>query len=159
PENRAAERQQQTLDQELTYQPPPRSAQRRADRHLLLTGCGARQKHVGDIAASDEQQKRNRRRDGVQGLAKLAYQAVDPAYGLDAEVLRIVARITLRQPPQDDLRIGLRLLDADAWLELGLKIPVIAARLSVGAIHGLGHPDIGAELGEAHGHDADERHR
>ena len=70
-ERRAAERKQQALDQQLTHEQPSAGAERRADRHLLLARCGAREQHVRDVGARDEQQHAHRREQRVQRRPEL----------------------------------------------------------------------------------------
>ena len=53
---RAAEsRQQHALRQQLARQSPPRRAEREPDRDFALTGRRARERHVGDVGARDQE--------------------------------------------------------------------------------------------------------
>src|SRR5215510_7099850 len=157
--NRSAEREQQTLGQQLADQSHPAGAQRRANRHLFLTRRRARQQHVGHITARDQQQQADGGGDRVKRLAKLPDQAVNPTDDLDAEVLGIVVGIDLRQPPRYQLYIGLRLLGGDAGLQFRLKHPEIAVGARVAALYRPDYPNVRAQLGEARRHDPNQRRR
>src|SRR5262249_196185 len=107
----------------------------------------------------DQQQQTYSSGDRVERLAKLPDQAINPTDDVDTEVLGIVIGIYLRQPPGDQLYIGLRLLVSDAGLQFRLEHPVIAVGARIAALHRTDDPDVCAQLGEAWRHNPNQRRR
>ena len=61
PQHRAADRQQNALDQQLPHHPPPAAAQSRANREFADPPGHPRELHVGHVGASDQQHESHRR--------------------------------------------------------------------------------------------------
>ena len=80
---------------------PKRFTKRGADRHLLVAGRGARQQHVGDVGARDQEQQPDGGGEHQQGLLERADHTVGVAAGLDRETLRKVLRILLGETLRD----------------------------------------------------------
>ena len=91
PGNEAAERQQRALDEQLPDDAAAAGADGGANRDLALAGGRARQQHVGDIAAGNDQQQADRAEQRVEHAAELAHDPVDDR-DAEAESGRVVLR-------------------------------------------------------------------
>ena len=81
--DRAGQREQAGFGQQVRHDAQPAAAERRPKRHLPLTRRRARQQHVGDVAAGDEQQQDDRAEQREQHVAEAADDAVAQVEHLD----------------------------------------------------------------------------
>ena len=159
----AGERQQQALHQELADELPPARAERRLDRHLLLSGRGAREQQVRDVRARDQQHEAHEPLEDDERLLEAIPQVGLPARGRDEqerllqealprvrELLEELAKefLLLALPIQHAQR-GLRLFHRHAGLQAPEHVePGVTLVLELvpggrdGRLHHHGHPQV-----------------
>ena len=106
----ASERQQQALDHELPQDPAAAGAEGRTNGQLTFTGGGPRQNHIGDIAARDQHEQRDRRQGGEEHTAKIADDRRDDVHDLDVKPLGVLLWMEACAPGCNDIELGLSLL-------------------------------------------------
>ena len=146
--------QHQALDEQLPNQQPAAGPERRPDGHLFLARGRAREQHVRDVGARNQQQNAHRRKKRVQRRPELANEPVNPAHDVDGELGRIVVGIDLRNPARDDVHFRGGLLERDPPLQLRLKHDVATLLRRIRTVDRHGLPEIGALLRETRRHHA-----
>ena len=106
----AQAREQQALDQQLTHDLEPRRAEREADGDLRLPRRGARQQHVRDVGAGDQQHEADRDEQHRQAEPRVADDAL-----LERHHLHVA--VGVRDTP---LRGGAVTTSTSAWAAAGL---------------------------------------
>ena len=92
PQRAAGEREHHALGEQLADQPPPRGAERRADRHLALPRGDPREHQVGHVGAGDQQHQPDRAHEDEQRGPDLAHDALLQPDQLDAPAA-VAARV------------------------------------------------------------------
>ena len=158
-QHRTAERKHEALDEKLPHEQPASCAERRADRHFLFARGGAREQHVRDVGARDEQQHPHRRKQRIQRRPELPHEAVDPAHDMHGELWWIVVWIEFGDPARDEIHLRGCPLERDPALQLGLEDDETALLRRIGTIDLHRLPQVRALLREARRHHADTRRR
>jgi len=111
----AGDREQNAFREQLANQPGPAGAQRATHRELACPRCRTRQREVGDIHASDQQHKADRREQHQEKNPQVANHRLLEGHQGRADALVGVGE-SRRQVSRDPVHVGARLLDRDAGL-------------------------------------------
>jgi hypothetical protein len=109
--------------QQLPQQPLPARAERRADRHFLLTAGGACEQQVGDVRARDQQNQGNRSEEYQDGPTHVADDLFEQWNHADRE--RSVALVLLANARGDHADVRLRFGHRHAWLQAPHQVVVL----------------------------------
>ena len=173
---RAERREHQALGEQLTDQPAAARADRQADADLLLPARGARQQHVGDVRARDQQHQPDRDHQSRGAIGRSSLSACGWMRTFDRRddrALVVGLRIVGREPAHDDLQVRVGARRRFAVLQPSLEEqPALAAPIEPGGAGRRRHDVLDARrldfldprdrrphLGLQHRHHAGERRR
>ena len=152
----AQAREQQALDQQLADDLEPRRAEREADGDLRLPRRGARQQHVRDVGAGDQQHEADRDEQHRQAEPRVADDAL-----LERHHLHVA--VGARDTPPRGARVT---TSTSAWAEAGLTPGFSRAktrrlspsRLSRRRVERQRRPQLGVHRPERREHEARRHH-
>ena len=114
PDNRADAGDEQTLRQHLPDQPHPRCAERRSDRQLLRAQRRARELHVHDVDARDQEHADAEPEHRPQRAAQRAWrECVEQTLDLSGIELLVGVRVRGSETFRDRRRFGVGLVERD----------------------------------------------
>ena len=89
-----------------------------ANRNFLLSNCRAREQQIRDVRARYEKHKTDRAKEHFEREANITDDLLEQWHYADGEsaARRVISRVLLFHSVGDDIHIGLRLGDSDAWL-------------------------------------------
>ena len=116
-----AAREHRTLDEQLPDDAAAAGADRRANRDFALADRRARQQHIGDVAAGDDEQEADRAEERIERAAELAHHPVDDGNDAEAETGRVVVRPLGGAPRADHVQLRFGLGGGHAGAEVGLE--------------------------------------
>jgi len=96
-EHRAADTEQQALDQQLRHDSPSRRPERATDCHLRTADVRAREQEARDVSTRDQQDQSNRAEQHIEARPMRSNHKIDHRHWCDAAVvarMRILARQT-----------------------------------------------------------------
>ena len=158
--DQAAECEQRALDEQLPHDAGAARADGDANAELALADRGARQQHVRDVAARDDEQQAHGAEQRVEHAAEITHDPVDDGDDLESVVRRVILRVLGCAPRPDDVQLRLRRFRGDARPQVGLERAEAARRPRVAAALEVSRqPQVGDVPLESRRHDPDDRPR
>ena len=157
PASEPAAREHRALDEQLPDDAAAAGADRRANRDFALADRRARQQHIGDVAAGDDEQEADRAEERIERAAELAHHPVDDGNDAEAEAGRVVVRPLGGAPRADHVQLRFGFGGGHTGAEVGLERtrPARCLRI-VAALHRRRQPQIGDVPLEARRHHPDD---
>ena len=161
PCGRAGEREEQALGQQVTREPPPPGAERKAHGQLALPRRRAREKQVREVGARDEEHERHGAEEHERGRTRVLEQRRRPRRRRQPPALVFVEPPSLgridRAGNRRQLRVRLLKRDARREPRQRRELPDVPGHLR--GVATPGNPQVRADEQQPARHHADDRRR